>query len=94
MCEIPKGAPIGQPSFRPLDNPRDQHVYLELLDETNIDVLHTLGVHPIHNQFLQYPLCNVYRPWQPDELHQLLLGLVKDLLHWLVKYLKARNVKD
>jgi hypothetical protein len=67
---------------------------LELLDETNIDVLHTLGVHPICNQFWQYPLCNVYRLWQPDELHQLLLGLVKDLLHWLLKYLKARNVKD
>jgi hypothetical protein len=27
-------------------------------------------------------------------LHQLLLGLVKDLLHWLLKYLKARNFKD
>jgi hypothetical protein len=27
-------------------------------------------------------------------LHQLLLGLVNDLLHWLLKYLKARNVKD
>jgi hypothetical protein len=27
-------------------------------------------------------------------LHQLLLALVKDLLHWLLKYLKARNVKD
>jgi hypothetical protein len=31
---------------------------------------------------------------QPDELHQLLLGLVKDLLHWLLQYLKARNVKN
>jgi hypothetical protein len=27
-------------------------------------------------------------------LHQLLLGSVKDILHWLIKYLKARNVKD
>jgi hypothetical protein len=27
-------------------------------------------------------------------LHQLLLSLVKDLLYWLLKYLKARNVKD
>jgi len=27
-------------------------------------------------------------------LHQLLLGLVKDILHWLLKYLKARNVMD
>jgi len=94
MCEIPQCAPMGHSTFRPLDNPRDQHVYLELLDETNIDVLHTLGVHPISNQFWQYPLCNVYRLWQPDELHQLLLGLVKDLLHWLLRYLKARNVKD
>ena len=36
----------------------------------------------------------MYRLWQPDELHQLLLGLFKDLLHWLLKYLKTRNVKD
>jgi hypothetical protein len=27
-------------------------------------------------------------------LHQLLFGLGKDLLHWLLKYLKARKVKD
>jgi len=85
---------MGHPTFRRLDNPRDQHVYFELLDETNTDVLHTLGVHPIRNQFWQYPLCNGYRLWQPNELHQLLLGLVKDLLHWLLKYRKARNVKD
>ena len=51
MCEIPKGVPMGHSSFRPLDNPRDQHDYLELLDKTNIDVLHTLGVHLICNQF-------------------------------------------
>jgi len=94
ICEIPKGAPMGHSTFQPLDNPRDQHVYLELLDETNIDVLHYLGVHPIRNQFWQYSLCNVYRLWQPDELHQLPLGLVKDLLHWLLKYLKGRNLKD
>jgi hypothetical protein len=74
MCEIPKGAPMVRSTFRHLDNPRDQHVYLELLDETNINVLHTLGVHPIRNQFWQYHLCNVYRLSQPDELHQLLLG--------------------
>jgi len=94
MCEIPKGAPMGHSTFRPLDNSRDQHIYLELLEDTHIDALHTLGVHPIRNQFWQYPLCNVYRLWQPDELHQLLLGLVKDLLHWLLQYLKARNLKD
>jgi hypothetical protein len=27
-------------------------------------------------------------------LHQLLLGLVQDVLHWLLQYLKPRNLKD
>jgi len=94
MCEIPKGALMGHSTIGPLDNPRDQDVYSELLDKTNIDILNTLGVHPIHNLFWQYPLCIVYRLWQPNELHQLLLGLVKDFLLWLLKYLKARNLKD
>jgi len=94
MCEIPKGAPMGHSTFRALDNSRDQHIYSELLEDNNLDTLHTLGVHPIRNQFWQYQLCNVYRLWQLDELHQLLLGLVKYLLHRLLKYLKARNVKD
>jgi len=94
MCEIPKGAPMGHSTFRPLDNSRDQHIYSKLLEGINIDALHTVRVHPIRNLFWQYPLCNLYRLWQPDELHQLLLGLVKDLLHWLLQYLKARNVKD
>jgi hypothetical protein len=94
MCEIPKGATMGHSTFRPLDNSRDQHIYSDLLEDNNIDALHTAGVHPIRNQFCQYPPCNVYRLWQPDELYQLLLGLVKDLLHWLLKYLKARNLKD
>jgi hypothetical protein len=94
MCEITKGALMGHSTFQPLLDPRYQHVHLELLDEITIDVLHTLGVHPMCNQFWQYSLWNVYRVWQPDELHQLLLDLVKDLLHWLLKYLQARNVKD
>jgi len=94
MCEIPEGAPMGHSTCRALDNSRDRHVYSMLLDETNIDVLHTLHVHLIRNQLWQFPLCNAYQLWQPDELHQLLLGLVKDLLHWLLKYLKARNVNN
>jgi len=94
MCEIPEGVPMGCSTFWPLDIPSDQHVYLELLDETNIDILHTLGVQTICEQFWQYPLCDVYCLCQPDELHQQLLGLVNDLLHWLLKSLKAGNVKD
>jgi len=94
MCEIPKGAPMGHSTVRPLNNSGNQHIYSKLLEDNHIDALQTLGVHPIRNQFWQYPLCNAYQHWQPDELHQLLLGLVKDLLHWLLKYMKARNVKD
>jgi hypothetical protein len=94
MCEIRKCVPMGHSTIRPLTHPSDQDVYLELLDEPNIDVLHCLGVYPIRNMFWQYPLCNVYRLWQPDELHQLLLGLVKDILHWMLKYLTTKNVKD
>jgi len=47
MCEIPKGAPMGHSTFQPLDDSRDQDIYSELLDKPNIDVLHTLGIHPI-----------------------------------------------
>jgi hypothetical protein len=64
------------------------------LENNNIDALHTPAVCPIPNQFWQYPLCNVSRLRQPDEFHQLLLGLVKDLFHWMLKYLKARNLEE
>jgi len=94
MCEIPKGVPMGHSTFRPLNNSRDQHIYSELLEDNNLDALPSLGVHPIRNQFWQYPLYNVYRLWQADELHQQLLGFVKDILHWRLKYLKARNGED
>jgi len=49
MGEIPKGAPMRHSTLPPLNDPRDQDVYSELLDETSIDILHTFGVHPIHN---------------------------------------------
>jgi hypothetical protein len=93
-CEIPKGRPMRHSPFRPLDNSRDQHIYSDQLDDNHIDTLDTLGVHTIHTQFWEYLLSNVYRLSQPDELHQLPLGFVRDLLHWLLKNLKARNVKD
>jgi hypothetical protein len=67
--------------FQPLNNSRDQHIHSELLEDDIIDGFHTLAVHPIHNQFWQKPLCNVHDLCLPDELHQLLVGFVKDLLH-------------
>jgi len=63
MSDIPKAVRMRHSTSWPPDNPRDQHVYLELLDETNIEVLNTVGVNPTCNQFWRYPLCNVYRLW-------------------------------
>jgi hypothetical protein len=40
-----------------------------LLENNNLDALCMLGVHIIRNKVWQYPLGNVYRLWQPDELH-------------------------
>jgi hypothetical protein len=62
----------------------DQYIQSLLREDNNLDALYTLGFHPIGNQFWPYPLCTVYRLWQPDKLHQLFLGLVKDLLHRLL----------
>jgi len=61
MLEIPTGVPIGRSTVWPVEHPHDPHVYWERLDETNIKVLHNLGVYPICNLFWQYPLCNIYR---------------------------------
>lgn len=49
--EIPTGVRTRYSTFRPLDFSREQPMWLELLRDTNIDALHTLGVHPICNQF-------------------------------------------
>jgi hypothetical protein len=89
MWEIPECARMGHSTFQPRDNSKDQHNYSELLEGNHLDALHTLGVHPICNQFWQSALCNVYFCWQPDELHQLHRSLVKDLLNWLLQYVKA-----
>jgi hypothetical protein len=78
MNTSPRGALIWHSTSGPLDDLRNQHIYSQLLEDNLIDALHTLGIHPIHNQFWQYPLGIMYWLEQPDELHQLLLGVVKD----------------
>jgi len=41
----------GFSTFQPLDCSTNHHIYLEMLENNNIDALHTLGVHPIGNHF-------------------------------------------
>jgi len=67
MCDIPNSVPMGHSTFQPHNDPRNQHIYLELVENNNVDTL----VHPFRNHFWQYSPCNVYRLWQPDELHPL-----------------------
>jgi len=71
-----------------------QPVYSEPLQECKHYTLHTLGVHPIHNQFWQYSPNIIYHQWLSHELHQLILEAVHELLHWLLKYLNASNIND
>jgi len=69
LCEISNDALIWHSTFGPLHNSRDEPDYTELLDEMDIDTLHTIGLRTIRNQFWQYPLWNVHQLWPPDELH-------------------------
>jgi len=61
MGQIRNGELLGYSTFQPLYNFRDQHIASQLLEDTNIDAQYTLGVHPMSNQFWQYPLGNVYQ---------------------------------
>jgi len=91
MCEIRQCAPMGHSTLWLLDYSIDWHIYSKLQEVENIDVLHTLGVHLICNQFWHCPFCNVHQIWQPEELHQMLLASIKDLSHLLLIYLIARQ---
>jgi len=64
--------PISHPPFPRLNHARCWLICLDLFEETDIDALHTLGVHPIYNQFYQYCLSYTYWLWQSDKFHQLL----------------------
>lgn len=94
ICEIDIGIPFGHSTFQPPINRRDQYNCFEHLIEFRYDALCTLYVHPMHDQFWQYPVCHFAWHWQPYELHQLQREIVMDLLNCLLQYLKARNDKD
>jgi len=91
MCEFTNGGQMGHSSFWHFADSSDQPVYWTFLQEINMDPLHTLGFHPIHNLLWQCPLYNVHWLWQPDDLHRLLQELVQNILNWLLKYLNCRN---
>jgi len=81
-------------TFYSLDIKRKPHFDLQRLGETNIDNLHTLGVHKISNHFRPYSQGNVYRLWLPNEWNPALQGLFINLLNRQCKFLKGWNVMD
>ena len=85
VCEVPKGPAMGH-------NKQTRNYifpcraeYQERLDDC-MDELKAVNIPPIANPFCDYPLCDVYRLWQADTLHQLYLGIVKDLFEWVTEY--------
>ena len=93
MCVVPKGPEMGhRKGFRNWE-PRCTSCYQEHLEENRLDEFKEVHLQLTSNLFWDYPLCNVYRLWQPDALHQLYLGIVKDLFNWLLEYLTDRGLK-
>jgi len=69
MLVIPNSTQMQNWTFRPQSSLCDQAFPVEVLEDIHHDALHTVGVHPIHNQFWQYRLCNVYQHWQAEKLY-------------------------
>ena len=92
VCEIPKGQAMGHDIQARKFKLRSSVEYQDRLDDY-ADELKQVHLQPIPNLFWDYPLCDVYRLWQPDTLHQLYLGIVKDLFEWVTEYMKIRGTK-
>ena len=92
VCEVPKGPAMGHDKQTRKYKPRCRAEYQKRLDDC-MDELKAANLRPIANPFWDYPLCNVYRLWQPDNLHQHYLGIVKDLFEWVTEYMKMRGLK-
>jgi hypothetical protein len=87
MCEITKSK-MGHEKGEAKDKARSQNKYKELLKKGSVKKLDSRYVQPVYNNLWDYPICDVYQLWQPDVLHQFLLGLVKHVMEWLIWHLK------
>ena len=92
VCEIPKGPAMGHDQQARKFKLRSAVEYQERLEDYAGE-LKQVHLQPIPNLFWDYPLCDVYQLWQPDTLHQLYLGIVKDLFEWVTEYMRTRGMK-
>src|SRR5690554_2804261 len=72
-----------QDDIRKLVNTNSAHS-VQILDEKNL--------FPVPNIFWKLPMCNAYRLWQPDILHQVWIGVSATMMGWLTKWLKKHKL--
>jgi len=73
-------------------DPKSYQQELELGNSEDAEYLASIGLQVEKNPFWKFPLCNVYRLWQPDALHLLHLGILKTMMDWLVGYLRQQKI--
>ena len=74
---------------------RDQEEIRKLVDINDDSALQTLdnkNVFPVPNVFWKLPMCNAYRLWQPDVLHQVWIGVSATMMGWITKWLKKHKL--
>jgi len=96
ICEIPQTKIGHKLSIRVVGvKDRDPKSYQQALERGNsadAEYLGSIGLQVEKNSFWRFPLCNVYRLWQPEGFHLLHLGILTTIMDWLVRYLQQPKV--
>ena len=96
VCEIPRTEMGHKPSSRVREfrghHPMSYQQALEQGNPKDAQYLASIALRMEENPFWRFPLCNVYRLWQPDALHLLHLGILKTMMDWLVGYLRKWKI--
>jgi len=61
-------------------DPKSYQQALERGNTEDAEYLTSIGLQVEENPFWRFPLCNVYRLWQPDTLHLQHLGILRTMM--------------
>jgi hypothetical protein len=94
-CTVPRGQ-LGEYE---MFTPRDQSIALNTFSLANSDIcgFHSLcresGLKPVYHPFWEaLPLSDIFISITPDILHQMLQGMMKHLIRWVIKIFGAAEV--